>query len=68
MKGRFEMGRRLLKLLGSAPDFFRIGVTAAVLKAVGTVPEDREECRIAEIKGRSEGREDLTKDVGRGSS
>ena len=31
MKGRLEMGRRLLKLLGSEPGFFNMGVTAAVL-------------------------------------
>lgn len=43
MKGRFEMGRRLLKLVGSKPGFFRMGVTVAVLSEIGTVPEVREE-------------------------
>ena len=38
MKGRLEMGRRLLKLLGSEPGFLRIGETAAVLKGEGTEP------------------------------
>ena len=40
MKGRLEIGRRLV---GSAPDFFRIGVIAAVLNDAGTVPVEREE-------------------------
>lgn len=43
MKGKFEMGRRLLKSLGSRPGFLRIGVTVAVLSDEGTVPEVREE-------------------------
>lgn len=37
MKGRLAIGRRLLKLEGSAPGFFMIEVMAAVLKDVGTV-------------------------------
>ena len=41
--GRFEMGRRLLKILGSEPGFFSRGVTAAVLSDDGTEPEVREE-------------------------
>lgn len=48
MKGRLEMGWRLLKLLGS---FLSIGVTAAVLKSVGTIPVAREECMMADMKG-----------------
>ena len=68
MKGRFEMGHRLLKLLGSEPGFFRIGVTAATLKGEGKVPVVREEWMMAEMRGRREGRQDLTREVGRGSS
>ena len=68
MKGRFDIGRKLLKLEGSAPGFFRIGVMAAVLKDVGTVPVVREEWMIAEMRGIREGREALTRCVGRGSS
>ena len=62
------MGRRLLKLLGSEPGFFRMGLTAAVLKGVGTVPVDSEEWIMVEMKGSKEGRQDLTRGVGRGSS
>ena len=68
MKGRLEIGRKLLKLEGSVPVFFRIGVMAAVLKDVGTVPVVREEWMMAEIRGTREGREVLTSCVGRGSS
>ena len=38
MKGRLKIGRKLLKLEGSAPGSFSIGVMAAVLKVVETVP------------------------------
>ena len=68
MKGRLEIGRRLLKLLGSEPGFFRIGVTAAVLKAGGTIPVDSEEWIMAEMRGSREERQDLTRIVGMGSS
>ena len=57
-----------MKLLGSKPGFLRMGVTAAVLKSEGTVPVESEEWMIAEIRGSKEGREDFTRDVGRGSS
>lgn len=67
MKGKLEMGRRLLKLLGSNPGFFRIGVTEAVLSDNGTVPEVKDEWMILVMKGASEGRQDLTRAVGRGS-
>lgn len=39
---------KLLKLVGSAPGLFRIGVIAAVLNDVGTVPVERGECMMAE--------------------
>ena len=68
MRRRLDLGRKLLKLEGSAPGFFRIGVMAAVLKDVGTVPIVREEWKIAQMRGIREGREALTKCVGRGSS
>ena len=50
MKGRLEIGRRLLKLVGSAPGFFSIGVIAAVLKDAGTVPDVREKWMMAEMR------------------
>lgn len=62
------MGRRLLKLLGSDPGFLRMGLTAADLKGVGTIPVDSEEWMMAEMRGSKEERQDLTKEVGRGSS
>ena len=68
MKGRLDIGRKLLKLEGSAPGFFKIGVMAAVLKDVGTVPVVRKEWMIAEMRGTREGRQALTSCVGRGSS
>ena len=68
MKDRLEMGRRLLKLLGSEPGFLRIGETAAVLRGAGNEPVVREEWMIAAIRGSSEGRQDMTKAVGRGSN
>lgn len=68
MKGKLEIGRRLLKSLGSEPGLFRIGVTAAVLKAEGTIPVDSEEWIMAEMRGSREERQDLTKVVGIGSS
>lgn len=68
MKGRLEMGRRLLKSEGSDPGFLSIGVTAATLKGGGTVPVLSEELMMAEMMGRREGRQDFTRVVGRGSS
>ena len=50
-KGRVEIWQRLLKLLGSAPGFLRIGVIAADLRGDGTVPKIREEWIIAVIRG-----------------
>ena len=61
MNGRLDIGRRLLRLEGSVPGFFRIGVIAAVLKDEGTVPVEREEWMISEIRGTREGRQCLTR-------
>lgn len=62
------MGRRLLRLLGSEPGFFNIGVTAADLRDDGTEPDVREEWMMAVIRGSREGREAITREDGRGSS
>ena len=43
MKGRLEIGRKLLRLVGSVPGFFSMGVIAAVFRGAGTVPVVREE-------------------------
>lgn len=43
MKGKLEMGRRLLKLFGSEPGFLSIGEITAVLRSSGTIPEERDE-------------------------
>lgn len=48
--------------------FFRIGVTEAVLRDVGTVAVDREELIMDVMMGEIEGRQDLTRTVGMGSS
>lgn len=48
--------------------FCKIGVTDAVLKSVGTIPEVSEEWMMADIRGSREGRQDSTSVVGRGSS
>ena len=68
MKGRFEIGRKLLRLLGSAPGVLSMGVIAAVLKEEGTRLELREECMMDVIRGERDGRQPLTKTVGIGSS
>ncbi len=41
INGRFEMGRKLLKLLVSREDFLRRSVTVAYLRLSGIVPETR---------------------------
>ena len=56
-----------MKLLGSEPDFFRMGLIAADLKIAGTIPVDSEEWVMADIRGSREERQDLTRTVGRGS-
>lgn len=68
MKGKLDMGRRLLKLVGSRPGFFRMGVTKAVLSEGGTEPELREEWIISVMRGASEEQQDLTRVEGSGSS
>ena len=68
MNGRFEIGRKLLRLLGSEPGFLSIVVTAAVLRAEGTTPVVREECIKSVIRGDREGRVALTRIVGSGSN
>lgn len=62
------MGRRLLRLLGLAPGFLSAGVTAAVLRDEGTIPEVREEWVMDVMRGAREGAAALTRTVGRGSS
>lgn len=57
-----------MKSFGSRPGFFRIGVTAAILRDEGTVPEMREEWIMSVMRGDREGREVLIRGVGRGSS
>lgn len=55
-------------MFGSEPGYFRIGVTEAVLRDVGTVAVDREELIMDVMMGEIEGRQDLTRTVGMGSS
>ena len=57
-----------MKLLGSEPGFFSVGVTAADLREDGTEPEVMEEWIMAVIRGSREGREAITREDGRGSS
>lgn len=45
-----------------------VRVKAAILNSEGTVTVEREEWIIAEMKGSREGRQDLTRTVGSGSS
>lgn len=57
-----------MKLLGSEPGFFNIGVTGADFRHDGTEPEVREEWIMAVIRGSREGREAITRADGTGSS
>lgn len=43
LKGRSKIGQQLLRLVGSGPIFFSIGLFAVVLKDAGTVSEKRVE-------------------------
>lgn len=49
--GKLDIGRRLLKSVGSGPGFMRTGVTAAVLRNDGTIPEVRKELKNSVING-----------------
>lgn len=60
--------QRLLKLEGSAPGFFRIGVIEATLSDGGTIPVLTEELIIVLMRGGNIGRQDLTSEAGIGSS
>ena len=57
MKDRFETGRKLLSMLGSSDGFLRRGLTMAVLKESGTVPDCKELLMISRIEGRSTGKQ-----------
>ena len=57
----------MLKLSESSPGFFSIGLTIAVINDDGTVPERREVVSIDVINGAMDGRQLLTRLVGRGS-
>ena len=61
MNERFEIGRKLLKSLGSDPGFFFMGIIAVVLKGVGTIPVVREELMMSDMRGSREGRQALTR-------
>ena len=45
-----------------------MGLTAADWQSVGTIPVDSEERMMVDMRGSREGRRDLTRTVGRGSS
>lgn len=63
MKGRLEIGRRLLKSFGSNSGFLRKAETTAVLKVVGTIPGEREEWMMAETIERREQKHCFTRTV-----
>ena len=44
-----------------------MGVIVAVLRGAGMEPEEREECMMLVMSGKREGRQSLTRFVGRGS-
>ena len=51
----------------SRPGFLRMGVTEAVLKVDGTMPDSRDELIMSTMRGHRAGREDFTRVVGMGS-
>ena len=53
---------------GSRPGFFRVGITAAILKPEGTTPESSEQLMMVAIEGQMTGRQVFTKVVGIGPS
>lgn len=55
-------------MLGTEPVFFWYRVTAEVLNAKDTIPVESAERIMADIRGSKDKREDLTREVGRGSS
>lgn len=61
------MGRKLSRLLESAPDFLTTGVIAAILKEDRTMLELRKVWIIRVIRGEREGRQAFTRWVGMGS-
>ena len=67
-EGQIRDGTEVIKVGRICTGFFRIGVIASVLNDEGTIPVVREEWMMAEMRGAREGRQDLTRTVGRGSS
>ncbi len=63
MNGKFEIGRKLSKSNGSAPDFLSIGVIIADLKNDGTEPETSEAWTILVINGDKAGKHAFTKEL-----
>ncbi len=67
MKGRLEMGRKLLRLSKSTGVFLGTGVTAAILNAAGTIPQHKESFIILRTTEPREAKHDLNSWVGIGS-
>lgn len=67
VKGRFEMERKLLGMVGSRAGFFNMGVMVASLSEGGTEPVIKEELMMVVMSGESEGRQSLTREEGIGS-
>ncbi len=60
-KCKLVIGRKLAKLLGSAPGFLSLGVITATLKDEGTTPEVRDECIISVTISDREDKQALTR-------